>query len=270
MKLSIVTLYTNDKLIIDTLNSVYKTVQTPFEYILVDNNKDKQQLENIKKQFQQIKILQNPKNYGYSRGINVGLKQAKGDYILALNPDILLFEHTIDKMVEYMEKNSDVAVLGPKLLNRDKTLQYSCRRYPNFWFMLFRRWPLKDIVINNDIVTNAVAEYEMHEFDHNEIKEVEWMCGGFLLIRKDVFQKIGFFDEFYFLYFDDVDFCRRAHRVGKVVYYPHSEAVHNASYESKMKIHPFLIHLRSMLYYFLKFAFFPEWYLEKWKGFHKK
>lgn len=247
MKLSIVTLHTNDALIFDTITSVYKTVKTPFEYILVDNNKNKQRLEEIKRQFQKIKVFQNPKNYGYARGINVGLKQAQGDYILALNPDILVFENTIHEMVVYMEKNKDVAVLGPKLLNADKTLQYSCRRYPSFITLLFRRGLWKNFV------TKGVAKYEMHDFDHNKIREVDWLCGGFLLIRKEVFEKIGYLDEFYFLYFDDVDFCRRAHSVGKIVYYPYVEAIHCASYESKRKLVPFLIHMRSMCYYFLKY-----------------
>lgn len=264
MKLSLVTLHTNDALILDTIASVYKTVQTPFEYILVDNNKNKEQLEEIKKRFPQIKIIQNQENYGYARGINVGLKQARGEYVLALNPDIFLFDKTIDEMVAYMEKNKDVAVLGPKLLNADKTVQYSCRRYPSFWTMLFRRSPFKSFV------TKTLEYYEMYDFDHKEIKEVDWLCGGFLLIRKDVFEKIGYMDEFYFLYFDDVDFCRRAHRVGKVVYYPCVEAIHSASYESKTKLIPFLIHIQSMFYYFLKYAFFPVWSLEKWSGWHKK
>jgi GT2 family glycosyltransferase len=248
MKLSVVILHTNDKLIFQTLDSLFKTVKTEFECILVDNNKNKLQFEEIKKQYPQIKTIQNPKNYGYARGINVGLKAASGDFILALNPDIILFEKTIDIMVEYMEKNKDVAVLGPKLVNADKSLQYSCRRFPKLSTMLFRRGPFKRFV------KKALEEYEMHDSDHNKIQEVDWMCGGFLLIRKDVFQKIGFMDEFYFLYFDDVDFCRRAHHAGKVVYFPESQAIHAASYESKTKLIPFLIHLRSMIYYFLKYA----------------
>jgi GT2 family glycosyltransferase len=248
MKLSVVILHTNDKLIFQTLDSLFKTVKTEFECILVDNNKNKLQFEEIKKQYPQIKTIQNPRNYGYARGINVGLKAASGDFILALNPDIILFEKIINNMIEYMEKNPDVAVLGPKLVNADKSLQYSCRRFPKLSTMLFRRGPFKRFV------KRALEEYEMHDIDHNKIQEVDWMCGGFLLIRKDVFQKIGFMDEFYFLYFDDVDFCRRAHRAGKVIYYPDVEAIHAASYESKTKLIPFLIHLRSMIYYFLKYA----------------
>ncbi|MFA6888202.1 MAG: glycosyltransferase family 2 protein [Candidatus Woesearchaeota archaeon] len=264
MKLSIVILHTNDKLIFQTLESVFKTVKTEFECILVDNHTNQQQYDEIKKKYPQIKTIQNPANYGYARGINVGLKQAKGDFILALNPDIIVFDNTIDAMIIYMEKNKDVAILGPQLVNVDKTLQYSCRRFPQLSTMLFRRGPFK----NN--VKKAIAEYEMHDIDHKKIQEVEWMCGGFLLIKNEVFQKIGFMDEFYFLYFDDVDFCRRAHTVGKIVYYPESEAIHAASYESKKKLIPLLIHLRSMCYYFFKIHLFPKWNLTKWSGWHKQ
>lgn len=264
MKLSIVILHTNDNLIFQTLDSVFKTVKTPFECILVDNNTNTQQFEEIKQKYPQIKIIQNPTNYGYARGINAGLKQATGDFVLALNPDIIVFEETIDKMVEYMEKNQNVAVCGPKLINADKTLQYSCRRYPELSTMLFRRGPLKKLL------KKAIDNYEMHDADHAKIQEVEWMCGGFLLIRREVFQKIGYMDEFYFLYFDDVDFCRRAHTVGKVMYYPESEAIHAASYESKKKLIPCVIHFRSMCYYFLKIHLFPDWNLHKWSGWHKQ
>ncbi len=260
MKLSIVTLHTNDTKILETIESVYKTVKAPFEYILVDNNRNKERLNIIKQKFPQLKVIQNPTNYGYARGINVGLREAQGDFVLALNPDILVFEGTIDKMVKYMEQQKDVAILGPKLLNADKSLQYSCRRYPSLTTLLFRRGPFKN---KNKA---AVQKYEMHDFDHKETREVDWLCGGFLMIRKEVFEKIGYMDEFYFLYFDDVDFCRRAHTVGKVIYFPEVEAIHSASYESKKKMFPFLIHVRSMLYYLLKFQLFPNHVLVKGKG----
>lgn len=260
MKLSIVTLHTNDPLIEQTLSAVCKTVKTAHELIVVDNSTNKERKEKIRKDFPTITLLQNPKNYGYARGINVGLREAKGDFILALNPDILVFENTIDAMVSYMEEHPDIAVLGPKLLNADQTLQYSCRRYPKLMTMLFRRGPFKKIV------KKQMHFYEMHDVDHSKIQEVDWMCGGFLLIRKEAFKKIGCMDEFYFLYFDDVDFCKRAHTVGKVVYYPAVSAIHSASYESKKKLIPFLIHMRSMFYYYLKHAFFPEYNLVKWKG----
>ncbi len=260
MKLSIVTLHTNDTKILETIESVYKTVKTPFEYILVDNNRNKERLDVIKQKFPLLKIIQNPTNYGYARGINVGLREAKGEYVLVLNPDILVFKDTIDSMIRYMEKNKNIAVLGPKLLNADKSLQYSCRRYPNLKTMPFRRGPLKNRM------TKSVAKYEMHDFDHKEIRDVDWLCGGFLLVRKEVFGQIGLMDEFYFLYLDDVDFCRRAHTVGRVTYFPEVEAIHSASYESKKKVLPFFIHIRSMVYYHVKFLFFPKYWLVKGKG----
>ncbi|MEK6868115.1 MAG: glycosyltransferase family 2 protein, partial [Nanoarchaeota archaeon] len=207
-----------------------------------------------------LKIIKNPKNYGYARGINVGLQEAKGEYVLVLNPDIVVFEGTIDGMIQYMKNHNDIAVLGPKLLNADKSLQYSCRRYPDVKTMPFRRGPLKKWV------TTSVAAYEMHDFDHKEVHDVDWLCGGFLLIKKEVFEKVGLMDEFYFLYLDDVDFCRRAHTIGRVTYFPEVEAIHSASYESKKRLFPFLIHIRSMVYYHLKFLFFPDFWLVKGKG----
>ena len=260
MKLSLVTVHTNDKLILDTIASVYKTVKTPFEYIIVDNNVNQVQFKNIREQYPQIKILQNPKNYGYARAMNVGLRHAAGDFVLALNPDVLLFENTIDEMVGCMEKHNDTVVLGPKLLNADGSLQYSCRRFPKFSILLLRRGLAKGKV------TKQMKSYEMRDWDHESVKEVDWLCGGFLLVRRELFAKIGYMDEFYFLYFDDVDFCRRAHKEGKVVYFPTVHAIHSASYESKTKLVPFMIHIQSMLYYYFKFMFFPNKWLVKGYG----
>jgi len=264
IKLSIVTVHSNDPLIFQTLDSVYKHVKMPFEYILVDNPLNKKELEEIKEKYPQLKIIQNPKPYGYARGMNIGLKQATGEFILPLNPDIIVFKDTINKMVTYMEKNKDIALLGPKLLNSDNSIQYSCRRYPKLSTMLFRRGPLKNFV------KKSKSHYEMYDFNHDEIKNVDWLCGGFLLMRKDLLKNIGYLDEWFFLYFDDVDFCRRAHKTGKVVYYPNAEAIHNATCESKTKLIPFLIHIKSMFYYFLKHKFFPDWCLHKWTGWHKE
>ncbi len=258
--LSIVTVHYKDPFIFKTIESVFKTVKTPFEYIVIDNQGDEEEWQRIIKQFPQCTFIQNPKPYGYARGMNVGLRKANGKFVLPLNPDILVSEGAIDKMLAYLKQNPEVVILGPKLLNADKSLQYSCRRYPKLSTMLFRRGLLKNII------TQSNTHYEMHDFNHKEIKEVDWLCGGFLLMRQEHLRKIGFFDEWFFLYFDDVDFCRRAHKFGKVVYYPEVEAIHNAAYESKTKLIPFLIHLKSMFYYFLKCKFFPDWYFIKWKG----
>jgi GT2 family glycosyltransferase len=265
-KLSIVTVHYKDPLIFKTIESVFKTVKTPFEYILVDNKGDEKEWQELKKKFPQCAFIQNPKPFGYARGMNVGLKHARGKFLLPLNPDLHLLGGTVDKMIKYLEedKNEEIALLGPKLLNADKSIQYSCRRYPSFFSMLFRRGPWKNLFKKQN------ASYEMHEFNHDEIKEVDWLCGGFLMMRKTLLQKIGYLDEFYFLYFDDVDFCRRAKKEGRVLYYPEAQAVHNASYESKTKLIPILIHIRSMLYYFLKYQFFSRWYLKKGEGWKRK
>ena len=139
MELSIVTVHTNDALILETIASVYKTVKVPFEYIVVDNHANPEYLKKIREKFQQVIVIQNPKNYGYARAINQGIKKAQGEFVLVLNPDVLVFEKTIDEMLKYLKQNQDVVLIGPKLLNADNSLQYSCRKFPKFWTMFFRR-----------------------------------------------------------------------------------------------------------------------------------
>lgn len=232
-----------------------------YEIIVVDNaSKDGSQkfLEELKTQIKDLKIILNKKNLGFAAGCNLGIKEAKGKYILILNPDIVVLENSIEKLYEFMEENNDVGIAGPKLLNPDKTIQPSCYRYPSWYIPILRRTFLGKF----SWAKKKLDYYLMADFDHQTEKEVDWLLGAVLMIRKEMLDEVGLFDERFFLYFEDIDLCRRAKKAGwKVYYYPFSEMFHyyqrtSAKQEGVLALFSKVtwIHIFSALKFFLKWC----------------
>jgi len=195
----------------------------PYEVIVVDNASGDGCGEMIKNEFPEVRFIQSNTNHGYAGGNNLGLKIANGEYIMIVNPDIAMLTNEIDKMLDYMKNYPGIGILGPKLINPDGTIQYSCYKFPTFFIPFFRRTFLGSL----PILDNKVKNYLMANWDHKENREVDWLLGGCLLIRKTLLDKIGLLDERFWMYFEDVDICRRAWEAGyKVVYFAESEVVH--------------------------------------------
>lgn len=233
-------------------------LQIDHEIIIVDNgSKDgsHQTLSELEKKIKNLKIIFNKKNVGFGAGCNNGIEIAQGEYILILNPDIAILPDSIEAMLEYMERNKKIGVLGPQLLDPDKTIQKSSHRYPAWYIPILRRtffgkfkWARKKL-----------DYYTMTDFNHQETKEVDWLLGAALMIRKEIFKKSVFFDERFFLYFEDIDLCRRAKVNGwQVCYFPQAKMFHY--YQRSSAGHGLLalfskitwIHIVSAIKYFWK------------------
>lgn len=195
-----------------------------YEIIVVDNNSKEHIASSLKQRYPEIIFISSFKNRGMGGGNNMGINKAQGDFYLILNPDTLVEKNTIKIMFNYIKENTDVAVLGPKLLNPDRTLQYSCARFPKFYTPIFRRTFLAKFFKKH------IDWFLMKDFNHNEIKEVDWLMGSSLMIRKSSALR---FDERYFMYFEDIDLCRSAwHDNYKVVYNPEAKLIHDHQRES--------------------------------------
>ncbi len=195
-----------------------------YEIIVVDNNSDDKIGEILAWQYPQVVFIRNDVNVGMGAGNNVGIKRAKGDYVVIMNPDTIAFKDTFRLLFQYMENNKEVGVVGPRQLNPDKSIQNSCYRWPNLLTPIFRRTPLGKF----RFAQNELDKYLMKEFDHNSEKPVDWLLGSFLFIRARAIEEIGMFDERFFIYFEDTDFCRRFwEKKWQVVYYPYVEIIHN-------------------------------------------
>lgn len=201
-------------------------------------------------------------NIGFGKAQNMGFQKATARFYLALNPDIefIAGENTLKKMVDFLEANPKAGMAGPKLLNDDGSLQYSCYQYPRLFDQFYRRLGLDK---KNDYFKKKVDRYLMMDFDRAENKKVDWLMGSFILVKKEVAEKIGFFDDRFFMYFEDCDWCRRAWQAGFEVYYFAKTKLKHGHKRESAKSSPIIslfsnrisrIHLKSWLKYFMKWG----------------
>jgi len=189
-----------------------------YEVIVVDNASG-EDLSDLKSEIIDFKFIQSHINRGMGGGNNLGIMEAKGKFVLILNPDTILKPSAIKVLFNYINSYSDVYIVGPKLLNIDLSLQLSCSRFPKLWTPILRR------TFMGRFFKKHLDWFLMKNFSHDIIQEVDWLMGSCLLIRKEGFE--GFDDKNFFMYFEDVDICRRAKKIGKkVIYHPEAEVIH--------------------------------------------
>ena len=199
-----------------------------FEVIFVDNDsrpedESKGFLREAAKE-RRIILIESPKNVGFGAGNNIGMRQAKGEYILLHNPDTTVGEDSLQKMVDYFSKHSEIGLLGPKLVYSNGDVQESCRRFMKFTDLIVKRTFLKYL----NPWKKRLRHYLMRDFDHNKIQEVDLITGAMMLARRDfLWNRLHGFDERYFLFMEDFDLCQRTWKSGeKVVYYPLVSILH--------------------------------------------
>lgn len=222
-----------------------------FETIVVDNASADGTPRFVRDRFPDVRVVENAANLGYSRAVNQGIEAARGAYVLILNPDIVTHEGSLERLVRFMEEHPDAAIAGSKLLNPDGTVQHSCRRFYSVWTLLLRRTPLGRLLPWN----REVPRYLMLDFDHESSREVDWLIGACMMVRREALADIGLMDERFFLYFEDVDWCYRAWRSGwKVYYVADSVMTHRYARESAAASKLLLAHILSMLRYYEKWG----------------
>jgi len=261
IKLKIIIVNYNQKdLLEQCLNYIKKAaIEMSHKIIVIDNNSNdgsKNFLTETRNT--DCEIILNNKNLGFAKATNQGLKKIKSEYSLILNPDVILQGGVIEKMIDFMDKNPSCGICGPKLLNLDGSLQYSCRRFPRWYTPLARH----TILYKTKWGKEENRRYLMKDWAHNENFTVDWLIGACLLVRDAALDKVGLFDEQYFLYFEDVDLCRRFKQKGwKVIYLSDISLVHLYQRESTRLILPqalfnrfIWIHLFSAIKYFSKWG----------------
>jgi len=201
------------------------------EIVVVDNKSEDKSEEMITKNYPDIKFVKSKKNIGMGRGNNLGVENSSGKFILILNPDTLIKRNAIKALHDYIKEDEQVGVIGPKLLNPDKTLQHSCLRFPNVLTPIFRRTFL------GNFARKHLDDFLMKDFNHLETREVDWMLGSCLMTKRNFFEEDGFlFNNKFFMYFEDTDLCRRLKKRNfKVIYHPEAVVVHDHMRESAGK-----------------------------------
>ena len=196
-----------------------------FEIIVVDNNSNDGSIEFLRYQYPEVRLIINLRNDGYTKAINKALRLSKGKYKVVLNPDTELMPNSIDILVNHMKSSKNIGIIGPKVLNMDGSFQKSCRRgvaNPRAVFSYFLG--LSEKFPNN----KKFNGYNLNHLDENIIHEVSGVSGSCMLINNNLINKIGYFDERYFAYQEDSDYCLTAINNGWKIYYnPYSIVVHH-------------------------------------------
>lgn len=201
--------------------SLHPDVQA--EIIVVDNASWDDSVAMVKREFPEVKLIENRLNEGFGKAHNRAAQVAQGRYLLLLNSDARAHPGALKQLVDYADAHPDVGIIAPKVLNPDGSLQYSCRRFPVYEAGLFRNTLLGRLFPQN----RFVRDYLMTDFDHAHTMEVDWVSGCAMLIRRETWHQLGGFDEQFFMYCEDVDLCWRAHEAGwKVVYHPDAIVTH--------------------------------------------
>ncbi|PKL72208.1 hypothetical protein CVV26_02575 [Candidatus Kuenenbacteria bacterium HGW-Kuenenbacteria-1] len=222
MDLTIITVSWNVKdFVRDNFNNIYQnTKNIEFEIFAVDNDSKDGTVDMIKNEFPEVHLIANDYNAGFAKANNQAIKLAKGRYILLLNPDMRVLPGTLEKMVKWMDEHKQAGVAGCHLIKENNETVLHVRRYPKFFDQLAITLKLPHIfpsILNN---------YLYKDFDYKNEAVVDSIRGSFFMIRKEVIEKIGGLDERYFIWFEEVDYCKQVKNAGwDIMYTPKTECI---------------------------------------------
>jgi len=258
MDLSIVIVSFNTKKILKScLNSIFQNkFKGKLEAIVIDNNSLDGSSLMVEKEFKEVTLIRNKENVGFAKAVNQGIKKSKGEFVLLLNSDIIVKENSLNLLFDFAKDKNDLGVLGGRLLNKEGSIQGSCYHLPNLW----------RTIINSEGFLKYAPQSQ-------EPTQVEVVVGAVFLIPRKIIKEVGLLDERYFIYFEDLDYCRRIKNSGfKVFYLPKAEFIHFHGASGKaipQKTHQWLVE-SSKIYngtfnYYLITSIL--WIKQKWQRF---
>ncbi|MCF2146678.1 glycosyltransferase family 2 protein [Desmonostoc muscorum LEGE 12446] len=244
--------YNGAEILPDCLNSLKKFIDIPsYEIIVVDNASSDSSVELITHKFPEVHLLRQTENRGFGAGNNAGAKVASGEFLFLLNTDTVLTSNILPHLIELMQADPQVGIIGPKLLNRDGSLQISVSP------ALGIKGEYQARNMHRDYLNNS--EQNLIEQRFQEIQEVDIIVGAAFFIRSSLFHELGGFDEKFFMYFEESDLCQRAQYQGyKIIYTPHVSLIHLQGYSIEKAANKMAIeYRRSQIYFYQKHR--PWW-----------
>jgi GT2 family glycosyltransferase len=219
------------------------------EIIVVDNNSSDESCEMMKSRFPNIKLIQNNQNLGFPKGNNIGVAQAKGDYICILNPDTVVAEDAFEKVLVFAKKQNDLGIVGVKLIDgTGNFLPESKRGIPTPWVAFTKITGLYKLFPKSKLFNKYYAQY----LSENQTGEVEILVGAFMFLKKELYDEVGGFDEDCFMYSDDIDLSYRMLQKGKTNYYYHETTVIHYKGESTIKDGTYMKRFQEAMEFFYK------------------
>lgn len=225
IKLSIIIVsYNSKKNLEKCIDSIYHKIGDLLEWeVIVVNNDERENLSDMKVDLAKIKIVDHKKNVGFGAGMNLGVKNSQGEFLLILNPDTEIETSNIDEVIKRFENDESIGIVGGGIFSRNGQKQeWSAGKEISFY----------DLVRNNLGISRSLKVW-----NSSEEMECDWVAGTVLFVRKSLFDKLGGFDDdSFFMYFEDMDLCKRARALGKkVIFYPRFRVYHGngESYEDQ-------------------------------------
>ncbi|KPL08192.1 hypothetical protein AMJ86_01665 [bacterium SM23_57] len=220
---SVVIVNTNTRhLLIPCLKSLYDTTkQSALEVFVVDNNSSDGSVQAVNDEFPQVKLIANDRNRGFTEANNQAIPHCTGRYIYCLNPDTLVLKNAVDILVNFMDKHLDCGAVGSNLLNPDMTLQPTCRAFitPG-WIILKHIFPRK-------LFPKLAGQWFPEFSPHDRIREVDWIIGASIMVRRETLEQVGLKDESYFIFHEETDWCFQIKKAGwKVYFVPEARIIH--------------------------------------------
>jgi GT2 family glycosyltransferase len=258
LTISIVT-FNNDEVIRDALMSIEKStlkIKNSCQVIVVDNASTDKTVDIISREFPGV-ILIRSENIGYGAGHNKAIRKVlekeKPGYHLVMNPDVYFGEDVLEQLVDFMENNKNVGLVMSKIYYPDHSVQYLCKLLPTPFDLFGRRFMPGFL---KALFKRRFDAYEFRDRDYDQIMAVPHLSGCFMMVRMEVLEKVGIFDERFFMYLEDVDLSRRIHSRFKTLYYPEVHIFHQYHQGSYKRFKHLKYHISSAIKYFNKWGWF--------------
>jgi GT2 family glycosyltransferase len=206
--------------------------QLSIQTVVLDNASHDGSADMVRRRFPLVTLIESVHNLGFAQGYNTAARHAAGRHLLLLNPDTVVKPGAPEALVEFLDAHPEAGAAGPRLLNSDGSLQFSCRRFPTPIAALLRNTALGRLVGRN----RFSDAYLMADWDHKSSRQVDWISGAAMCIRREAWEEVGGFDEGFFMYAEDMDWCLRAHALGWQVHYlPEASIVHHIGRSSDQR-----------------------------------
>jgi GT2 family glycosyltransferase len=225
--LSIVILNWNVRALLDRCLASIRSSRYVIEIIVVDNASTDESVAMVRDKYPQVTVIANEINRGFTGGNNQGIAAAHGRYVLVLNPDTEVVDDALDRLVDYLEAQPQAGAVGPMLLNPDRSIQSSRRRFPTLLTGFFESTWLQVLAPRG-----VLRRYYVDDVPADVVQDVDWLNGACTLFRREVLDRVGVYDEInFFMYSEELDLCRRIKEAGwRITYVPEAQVVH---YEGK-------------------------------------
>lgn len=252
VSVAIVNFWTRD-LVEQCLQSIREETRLSYEVLLVDNSFNDLP-DDLATSDDNVRLIRNEENVGFARATNEAYRKSHGRHFLLLNPDAVVRSAAIDRMVRYMDAHPDVGVVGPRILNPDGSPQPSAQAFPTLFSLVANLFGFKGLLptpairrfaagllkfnpvssMNPRTPGGVVSAYLANYDPDPEARDVDWVSGACLLVCREAMDVVGLLDEGFFLYWEDVDLCRRIRTAGwRVVYLPEATVIHQVGGSSR-------------------------------------